>query len=94
MTNPNALTELTNRLQTFAENRDRSADLVREIDTLLSRDFPNGEGFPDAEAFTELEFAAACYKPGGGQFMYDEEQMAVVCRFVLARLDNLGKTSV
>ena len=93
MTNPNALTELTNRLTDFAENRDRSADLVREINAQLERDFANGEAFPDTEAYTELEVAAACYKPAGGQFMYDEEQMALVCRYVLARLDNLGKTT-
>ena len=93
MTNPNALTELTNRLSDFAENRDRSPDVVREINAQLERDFAGGEAFPDAEAYTELEVAAACYKPGGGQFMYDEEQMALVCRYVLARLDNLGKTT-
>lgn len=87
----NPLVELTERLHTFASGCDRSPELVRDMDHQLSRDFPGGEAFPNAEAFAELEVAAACYKPGGGQFMYDEEQMAVVCRYVLARL---GKTSV
>ena len=88
---PNALDELSELLQAFASGRDRSTDLVRQMDEQLSRDFPNGEGFPDAEAFAELETATACFKPGGGQFMYDEAQMALVCRYVLARL---GKTNV
>ena len=86
----NALDELVERLHTFTSGRDRSPDAVRDMDEQLSRDFPNGEGFPDADAFAELETATACFKPGGGQFMYDEEQMALLCRYVLARL---GKTS-
>lgn len=86
-----ALAGLAELLYTFSSGRDQSSGLVREIDDALTCDFPSGDGFPDSEAFAELEVATACFRPGGGQFMYDEEQMAVVCRYVLARM---GKTIV
>jgi hypothetical protein len=77
---------LKDRLRSFAQGEDRSRDFVQEIDTLLTEAFPGGEGFPDAGAFEDLEVAVACYRPGGGQFMYDEEHMAAVCTDVLARI--------
>ncbi len=77
---------LKERLRRFADGEDRSRESVLEIDTLLTEAFPGGKGFPDAEAFEDLEVAAACFRPGGGQFMYDESQMAAVCTAVLARI--------
>ena len=80
--------DLTLLLQQFASGKDQSRELVREIDTLLSEKFPGGEGFPDMDAFEELEVAVGCYRPGGGQFMYDEAQMAAICASVLALLNG------
>ena len=80
------LTALVRLLERFAAGKDQSREFVREIDALLSDAFPGGAGFPDAAAFEELEVAVACYRPGGGQFMYDESQMASVCAAVLARI--------
>ena len=83
------LTQLAILIQSFAEGRDQTVANVREMDAILSEAFPGGANFPDKDAYDELEIAVACYKPGGGQFMYDEAQMAIMCRYVLARL---GKT--
>ncbi|MES2464315.1 MAG: hypothetical protein V4671_27455 [Armatimonadota bacterium] len=80
--------DLVRMLRQVASGEDQSRELVLKMDTLLSEKFPSGEGFPDADAFEELEVAVACYRPGGGQFMYDEAQMASVCASVLARLNS------
>lgn len=81
-----AINKLAALLQRFTTGTDQSRELVKEIDALLIEAFPGGDGFPDADAFEDLELAVACYRPGGGQFMYDEAQMAAVCASVLARL--------
>ncbi len=86
-----ALLELADLLEAFAQGRDQTVERVREMNVLLEQAFPDGANFPDNDAYDELEVAVACYKPGGGQFMYDEAQMAIVCRYVLARL---GKTNL
>jgi hypothetical protein len=75
-------------LQRFAAGEDQSRELVHAIDTLLTEAFAGGAGFPDADVFEDLEVAVACYRPGGGQFMYDEEQMAAVCANVLTRITS------
>jgi hypothetical protein len=80
------LKDLKAMLRRFASGEDQSREFVQRIDTLLLEAFPGGAGFPDAETFTDLEVALACYRPGGGQFMYDESQMESVCAAVLGRI--------
>ncbi len=86
-----SLEALAELLRRFVAGEDQSREFVKEIDALLTEAFPEGAGFPDAEAFEELEVGVACYRPGGGQFMYDEAQMASVCASVLARLVSLTR---
>lgn len=82
-----AMNELTELLHRFAAQGARpTRDDARELQTFLEERFPGGEGFPDATLYEDLETAAACFRPGGGEFMYDEAQMANICRDVLARL--------
>jgi hypothetical protein len=88
-----ALDAVRERLRRFVEGEDQSREFVQEIDTLLTEAFPGGTGFPDADAFEDLEVAVACYRPGGGQFMYDEEQMAAVCASVIARINGVASTN-
>lgn len=82
--------DLEAMLHQFASGEDQSRELVQKIDTLLSEAFPNGEDFPSAGAYEDLELAIACFRPGGGQFMYDEAQMATLCASVLSRLNPQG----
>jgi hypothetical protein len=80
--------ELNELLRRFADEgaRPTRAD-GRELQTLLEDRFPGGEGFPGGPAlYEDLETAAACFRPGGGEFMYDEGQMAHICRAALAIL--------
>ena len=81
------LATLSGLLVNFASGKDQSRECVQQIDALLTDSFPNGDGFPDADAYEDLELAVACFRPGGGQFMYDEAQMASICASVLARLN-------
>jgi hypothetical protein len=80
------LDEVRRLLRRFVAGEDQSREIVQAINTVLTEAFPGGEGFLDAETFEELEVATACFRPGGGQFMYDESQMAAVCAAVLARI--------
>ncbi|MBC8102451.1 MAG: hypothetical protein H7Z41_07665 [Cytophagales bacterium] len=84
--------DLTLLLHQFASGEDQSRELVQRIDTLLSERFPGGEGFPNVEAYEDLEVAIACYRPGGGQFMYDEAQMVLICASALAAIEDSGLT--
>lgn len=81
------LNKLTELLRRFLDGGDRSQEFVRgEIGGFLDNAFPSGEGFPNADLYEELEVAVACYRPGGGQFMYDEEQMVAILALCLRRL--------
>ena len=80
------LAALLGLLALFASGKDQSRECVQQIDGLLTDSFPNGDGFPNADAYEDLELAVACFRPGGGQFMYDEAQMAVIYASVLETL--------
>ncbi len=77
--------ELVRRLRRFLADEDRSQAFVREIGDLLDERVTPGESMP-ADLYEELEVAAACYRPGGGDYMYDEDQLAAVFAGVLGRL--------
>jgi hypothetical protein len=74
-------------LSRFVSGDDRSQELARRIGDVLAEAYPDPEAFPGGrEAYEDLEVAAACYRPGGGQFMYDEAQMAAICADAFDRL--------
>jgi len=82
--------ELKRLLRRFVSGEDRSQRFVREeIGDLPEQRFPGGAGFPDAALFEDLEVAVGCYRPEGGQFMYDEEQMTAICAAILSALEPL-----
>jgi hypothetical protein len=81
-----SLDVLSELLYRFVKGGDQSQESVKEIDFLLTKQFPGGEGFPNAALFEDLEIAVACYRPGGGQFMYDEKQMTTICSACLAAI--------
>ena len=83
----NNFDNLTVLMERFLSGEEQSQGFVRgDIGGFLESAFPHGEGFPDADLYEDLDVAIACYRPGGGQFMYDERQVADVFRAVLRRL--------
>lgn len=81
------LADLVIALSLFVSGAQRSQEFVRdEIGGALEM-YPDGDGFPNRAVYEELEVATACYRPGGGQFMYDEEQMEAICERALSVLN-------
>jgi hypothetical protein len=67
-------------LRRFVEGGDRSAAAARQLESALAK------RFPDDERFEELLDALASYQPGGGEFLFDEEQVLPLCRAALRSL--------
>jgi hypothetical protein len=44
------------------------------------------EAFPDDEQCQELVLALASYRPGGGDYLYDEEAIVPKCQTLMVRL--------
>lgn len=72
--------ETRDLLLRFVSGLDRSMQLAASLEGHLV------EHFPDNPEAVELADLLACYKPGGGQFLFDEEHIARTCEMVLARL--------
>jgi hypothetical protein len=80
-------TELTELLRRFVSGEDRSQPFVRSIGDVLTEQFTPNVDLP-LNLYEDLEVATACYRPGGGEFMYDEEQLATLFTTALTRLDT------
>jgi hypothetical protein len=77
--------EFAAKLRCFISGEDRSPGFVRSINDLLYAVTP--QDIPlTTDLYEDLEIATACFRPGGGQFMYDEEQVAAIFAAVLERL--------
>jgi len=58
--------------------------LAGEIEVMLD------ELYDEAEPFASLALALASYRPSGGDFLYDAEQIAKMIDPVLERLEESG----
>ena len=56
-------------IQRFVDGKDRSIKAANQIEGLLE------ELFPEDDRFEEVVIALASYRPGGGDYLYDEKQM-------------------
>ena len=72
--------ELTERIKRFIEGADTSLESARLIEAGLD------DAFPDNDWIAEKVLMLASYRPGGGEFMYDEHQVRVELEKVLLRL--------
>jgi hypothetical protein len=77
MTTKDMLLEL---MQRFVSGSDRSMALAGEIEVGLE------EVFGEREPYADLSLALASYRPGGGEYLYDEEQIVVQMRQALQQL--------
>jgi hypothetical protein len=80
MTSKDSLLELMER---FASGKDRSTDLASEIEVGLE------EIFGDREPFADLSLALASYQPGGGEFLYGEQEMVALMKRVIPEVARL-----
>ncbi|MGD2093244.1 MAG: hypothetical protein PVH61_44195 [Candidatus Aminicenantes bacterium] len=64
-------------LETFINGENRSLNFAGEIESAFA------ETFPDDERFEDLMYMLASYRPGGGEFLYNEEQLKKECERVL-----------
>ncbi len=64
--------ELKLAIDDFINAKDRSIKAANAIEELIA------ELFPDDERFEDVVIALASYRPGGGDYLYDEKSMTNV----------------
>jgi hypothetical protein len=67
-------------LTSFIQGPDRSIAAANQIECALATQFP------DDERFEDLVHDLALYRPGGGDFLLDEQRILPLCRAALAVL--------
>jgi len=67
-------------LQTFVEGRAQSILAANEIERVLLESFPDDDGFED------LLIALASYRPGGGEYLYEQNSIRSVVSNALAEI--------
>ena len=64
-------------LEIFIKKQDRSIHWAKSVETII--DETDGE-------FDELIEHLASYQPGGGEFLYNESEMEIVCKKILKQI--------
>jgi hypothetical protein len=77
--------EILDLLREIISGEDRSTDIARHLNGVILAAHPDADDDP---RFEQLMFVLACYRPGGGEYLYNAEQLADECRRVLARLSE------
>lgn len=75
-------------LNAIVNGSDRSYEIAGRLVTAILDSYPEADDDP---RFEELLYVLACYKPSGGEYLYDEHQLAEVCGRVLGRLRAEGQ---
>ena len=73
----NEIKNLVNKLEYFVSGKDRTLMVAGEIEVLLDKIFPDDEEIQDY--VTEF----ALYRPGGGEYLYDEITMAKKTEYLI-----------
>jgi hypothetical protein len=81
--------ELERMLERFVGAEDRSMEIAGRIEVMLE------ELYDDLEPYSSLALALASYRPNGGEYLYDAEQIARMMVPVLGhlRIPADGETS-
>lgn len=72
--------QIRQELHNFIDGKDRSLEAAGRLEVALDR------LFPDDEEVADVVLALASYRPGGGEYLYDEAQIARLCQWLLGRL--------
>lgn len=70
------MADLNKALENIVVGRDFSAKAARDLESIVAR-------FPEDPRFEDLEHLLASYRPGGGEFLFDEAALERECRRVL-----------
>lgn len=73
--------DLIGMLRDFVDGRDRSLTAAGHLEVALE------EMFPDDEEVADVVLALASYRPGGGEYLYDEQQITKLCQWLLRKLE-------
>ena len=74
------VTEICLLMRSFVEGKDRSPSIAGQLEVALDRYFPADDQCQD------LVLVLASYRPGGGEYLYDERAIAQLCEKLLERL--------
>ena len=72
---------LRQAIERIVKGKDRSLAAAAALESEIAK-------VPDDGRFEELEHILASYRPGGGEFLFDEEKLEQECVRVLKLLDN------
>ena len=70
-------------LEEIVSGKDRGETIARSLVTAILVQFPDAD---DDKRFEDLMHILASFKPGGGEFLYGEEQLAKECAWTLGEL--------
>ena len=71
-------------LRRFTSGQDRSLKLAGRLEVAID------EAFPEDEEWQDLMVDLAMYRPEGGPYLFNEEQMLAKCKRGLERLSSAG----
>jgi hypothetical protein len=77
--------EIIDLLRVIISGEDRSSDIARYLNGVILTAYPDADDDP---RFEQLMYVVASYRPGGREYLYNAEQLAVECRRVLAQLSE------
>jgi hypothetical protein len=73
---------LRKMLERFIHGEDFSINFAGNIGALFD------EVYPEDERFVDTVLALASYQPGGGEFLYDQEEVTKMLRWALDEIDK------
>lgn len=73
---------LYNLLETFISGEDRSLSMAGKIEVALD------EMFPEDDEIQDYVTCFASYRPGGGEFLYDEDRMVKESKLLMDTLQS------
>jgi hypothetical protein len=76
--------KLAQMLQVFISGRDRSLHFVNQIESLLL----THPEFHETVLYDDLSVPLSCYRPGGGENLYDEEDLLIACKDALWEMNQ------
>jgi len=75
-------------LRAFVDGPDRSIHAAQYLESALNRAFPDDDAAN--EDVQDLVLALASYQPGGGEYLYSQESILPLAKFVLSLLEGLS----
>jgi hypothetical protein len=75
---------LRQMIERFCGGEDISVDAANAIEVALD------DAFPDDERVQDVVLSLASYRPGGGEFLYNEQDIGRQLTLLLARLPEPG----